>query len=272
MAGFIDKLRAAQARTNSWLCVGLDPDPALLPPSVSVADFCRRIIESTADAACAFKPNLAFFLAGGSAGIAALEEVIRAVPADAPVVLDCKVGDIGSTQRLYGEAAFGRWRVDAITVSPYVGEDAVLPLLEAYPGRGLYIVCRSSNPDARRFQDHPGSAPRLLDRVAQAAVGWAETHPAGAVGLVVGGTYPDDMRALREAAARLPFLVPGFGAQGGGLEAAVRYGATVDGIGPLINASRRVIFASRGGDFAEAARQAALETRGAINRLRDSTP
>ena len=269
MTAFIDKLRAAQEKTGSWLCVGLDPDPARLPATVGVAEFCGRIIEATADAACAFKPNLAFFLAGGSEVIAALEAVIKAVPPDTPVVLDCKVGDIGSTQRLYGEAAFGRWGVDAITVSPYVGEDAVLPLLEGYPGKGLYIVCRSSNPDARRFQDHPGAAPRLLDRVAQAAVEWAEAHPAGAVGLVTGGTYPEDIQLLREAAPKLPFLVPGFGAQGGGLEAAVRYGATVDGIGPLINASRGVIFASRGGDFAEAAGKAARETRDAINRLRN---
>jgi orotidine-5'-phosphate decarboxylase len=268
MISFKDKLRAAQERNHSWLCVGLDPDPTQLPPSVGLAGFCRQIIEATADAVCAFKPNLAFFLAGGSEGIAALEEVIKAVPADIPVVLDCKSGDIGSTQRLYGEAAFGRWGVDAMTVLPYVGEDAVLPLLEAFPGRGLYVVCRSSNPDARRFQDHPGTSPRLLDRVAENAVRWADAHPAGTVGLVAGGTFPEDIELLRRVAPGLPFLVPGFGAQGGGLDAAVRHGATADGIGPLINVSRGVMYASRGADFAEAARKAACDTRDEINRLR----
>lgn len=266
---FIDKLRAAQERHHSWLCVGLDPDLADLPPSVGAAEFCRAIIGATSDAACAFKPNLAFFLAGGSEGIAALEQVTQAIPDDLPVVLDCKVGDIGSTQRMYGQAAFGRWGVDAITVNPYVGADAVLPLLEAFPGRGLYVLCRSSNPDAVQFQDHPGTAPRLLDRVAEAARGWAAANPSSTVGLVTGATYPDDMAALRALAPELPFLVPGIGAQGGGLEASVRHGATAGGVGPLINVSRGVMYASRGADYADAARQAAITTRDEINRLRE---
>lgn len=271
MTTFKDKLRAAQERNTSWLCVGLDPDQAQMPSGLGIAEFCEALIGATAEWACAFKPNLGFFLAGGSEGIAAFEQMLKAVPADIPVLLDCKSGDIGSTQRMYGQAAFGRWGVDAITVLPYVGEDAVAPLLEAFPGKGLYIVCRSSNPDARRFQDHPGSSPRLLDRVAAEAVTWAAAYPASTVGLVAGGTYPEDVALLRANAPELPFLVPGFGAQGGGLEAAVQHGATSDGIGPLISTSRAVMYASRGADYAEAAGKAARSARDEINRLREVT-
>jgi orotidine-5'-phosphate decarboxylase len=265
---FIEKLRSAQERHQSWLCVGLDPDPAHMPPSVGIGEFCREIIDATRDLACAFKPNLAFFLAGGGEGIKALELVCKAVPGDIPVLIDCKVGDIGSTQRMYGQAAFDTFGADAITVNPYVGEDAVVSLLEAFPGRGLFVLCRSSNPDAGRFQDHPAKGPRLFERVAGAAQGWAAAYPASTVGLVAGATYPQEMARQRQIAPGLPFLVPGVGTQGGGLETAVRCGLTADGIGPLIAISRGIISASRGADTATAARAAALKYRDDINRLR----
>jgi orotidine-5'-phosphate decarboxylase len=155
-------------------------------------------------------------------------------------------------------------------VVPYVGEDAVTSLLEAFPGKGLYVVCRSSNPDARRFQDHPGTSPRLLDKVTTEAVGWATNYPGSTVGLVAGGTYPEDVELMRASAPGLPFLVPGFGPQGGGLEAAVRHGATIDGTGPLINASRSIMYASRGADYQDAARAAAIKTRDEVNTLRQN--
>jgi orotidine-5'-phosphate decarboxylase len=151
-----------------------------------------------------------------------------------------------------------------------VGADAVLPLLEAFPGRGLYVLCRSGNPDASRFQDHPGAPPRLLDGVAEAAREWAAAYPASTVGLVAGATFPGDVAALRALAPGRPFLIPGIGAQGGGLEAAVQHGATMDGIGPLINISRGVLYASTGPDYANAARRAAFAARNEINRLREN--
>ncbi len=269
MANFRDKLLAAQQRNDSWLCVGLDPDPARIPgEAAGLAAFCQAIVTATAEFACAFKPNLAFFLAHGSPGIRALEETLAAVPSDVPVVLDAKAGDIGSTQRMVGQAAFDTLGVDALTVNPYVGEDAVVPLLEAYPGRGLYVLARTSNPGARRFQDHPGQPPTLTERVAEAASEWAQAYPASTVGLVVGATYEAELESLRRQAPALPFLIPGVGAQGGELEGAVRFGAALGGPGPLINASRAVMHASSGPDFADAARAAALQLREAINQLR----
>ncbi len=272
---FREKVLAAQQRNQSWLCVGLDPDPARMPtlPELAgmggLAAFCKAIVDATADLACAFKPNLAFFLAHGSAGVAALEDVLSAIPGDMPVLLDAKFGDIGSTQRMYGQAAFGALGVDALTVSPYVGEDAVTPLLDAHPGKGLFVLARTSNPDAPRFQNHPGQPPHMYQRVVGAAQGWARAYPESTVGLVVGATYEAELEAIRAAAPSLPFLIPGVGAQGGTLDAAVRFGATADGLGPLINASRGVLYAGGGADFAAAARQAALELRDAINNLRN---
>jgi orotidine-5'-phosphate decarboxylase len=271
---FYEKLRAAQATSQSWLCVGLDPDPALMPdlPELKgpqgLAAFCGAIVAATRDLACAYKPNLAFFLAHGSAGLRALEQTLGEIPPHIPVVLDAKIGDIGSTQRMYGKAAFGALGADAVTVSPYVGEDAVLPLLEGHPGRGVFVLARTSNPDAPRFQDHPGSGTRLFELVVEAALGWAQAYPQSTVGLVVGSTHPGDLQAIRAVAPALPFLIPGIGAQGGALEAAVRFGAAADGTGPLINVSRAVIHASRGRDYADAAHQSALQFRQAINQLR----
>ncbi|MBN1427168.1 MAG: orotidine-5'-phosphate decarboxylase [Anaerolineae bacterium] len=274
---FRDKLCAAQKNHQSWLCVGLDPDPAQMPVMPGLNDvsrittFCQAIVEATHDLVCAFKPNLAFFLAHGSEGLRALKETIRAVPDDVPVVLDAKLGDIGNTQRLYGQAVFGAFDADAVTISPYMGEDVIIPLLDAYPGRGVYVVCRSSNPDGGRFQDHPGHSPYLYEQVATAAQGWAQTYPQSVVGLVVGATQPDEMVALREITPELPFLIPGVGAQGGSLDVAVRYGAPIDGPGPLINVSRGVLYASKRADYASAARDAATRLRDDINQLREST-
>ncbi len=273
-AAFRDKLIAAQAHNNSWLCVGLDPDPARMPSlpdlagSLGLAAFCKQIIAATADIACAFKPNLGFFLSHGSAGVRALEDTLAAVPSGTPVLLDAKWGDIGSTQAMYGQAAFAAFGVDALTVSPYVGEDAVTPLLEAYDGVGLYVLARTSNPGAARFQDHPGAAPHLYEQVVAAAQGWATAYPHSTVGLVVGATHPADLKHIRALAPGLPFLVPGVGAQGGELDAAVRFGAAAGGPGPLISTSRAILYASSGPDYPDAARKAALQLQQAINATR----
>ena len=278
MTTFREKLCAAQEAHQSWLCVGLDPDPAQMPAvpglegAAGIAAFCRAIIEATHALVCAFKPNMAFFLAHGAEGLRALEETIRAVPDDVPVVLDAKLGDIGNTQRLYGEAIFGVLGAGAVTISPYMGEDVIVPLLEGYPGRGVYIVCRSSNPDGGRFQNHPGHSPYLYEQVADAALGWARAYSQSLVGLVVGATQPEEMATLRKLAPELPFLVPGVGAQGGSLDAAVRHGADINGLGPLINVSRGVLYASKGPEYASAARGEAIRLRDEINRLREQSP
>jgi orotidine-5'-phosphate decarboxylase len=270
---FIEKLKAAQQQNQSWLCVGLDPDPARMPglPSLAgptgLAAFCKAIVEATADLVCAFKPNLGFFLAHGSAGIVALEETLTAIPPDIPVILDAKSGDIGNSQRRYGEAAFGAFGVDAMTVSPYVGEDAITPLLEAYPGCGLFVLARTSNPGAERFQNHPGEGTLLYEEVVRAVDDWSKTYSESTLGLVVGATYESELATLRTAAPALPFLIPGIGAQGGSLEAAVKFGPTVDGIGPVINVSRAVLYASGESDYTDAAWQAALQLRDTINHL-----
>ncbi len=277
MASFIEKLKATQRKNQSWLCVGLDPDPARMPglPSLAgpegLAVFCKSIVEATGDLVCAYKPNLGFFLAHGSKGIAALEETLAAIPPEIPVILDAKAGDIGNSQRRYGEAAFGALNVDAMTISPYVGEDAVIPLLEAYPGCGLFVLARTSNPDAPRFQNHPGEGTLLYEKVVQAVVGWSEAYPGNTLGLVVGATAESELEELRSAAPVLPFLVPGIGAQGGSLEATVKFGPTVDGIGPVINVSRGVLYASGESDYTDAARQAALQLRDAINQVSTTT-
>jgi orotidine-5'-phosphate decarboxylase len=273
MAPFIEKLKAAQQKNQSWLCVGLDPDPVRMPglPSLAgptgLAVFCKAIVKATADLVCAFKPNLGFFLAHGSKGISALEETLAAIPPDIPVILDAKAGDIGNSQRRYGEAAFGTFGGDAMTVSPYVGEDAIVPLLEAYPGCGLFVLARTSNPGAVRFQNHPGQGTLLYEEIVRAVDGWSKTHSESTLGLVVGATYESELEELRKAAPDLPFLVPGIGAQGGSLGAAVKYGPTADGTGPVINVSRSVLYASGESDYTDAARQAALQLRDTINHL-----
>lgn len=277
MATFREKLVAAQAETGSWLCVGLDPDSARMPAHLAgqgadgLALFCRAIVEATAAHACAFKPNLAFFLAGGAAGIRALEMTLEAIPPEKPVLLDAKVGDIGNTQRQYARAAFEAFGVDAVTVSPYVGADAVMPLLESYPGRGMYVLARTSNPDAPRFQDHEGGGAMLYQAVVDAAAEWAADHPASTVGLVVGATYEGELESIRRRAPSLPFLIPGIGAQGGTPGAAARFGPTADGVGPLISASRSVLYASSGEDYASAAGQAALQLKELIAQHRPSS-
>lgn len=277
MMAFAEKLCASQERNQSWLCIGLDPDPSRMPDlpylhgSGGLATFCTGIVEATHDLVCAYKPNLAFFLSHGAAGIDALRQTLSAIPDGIPTVLDAKVGDIGNTQLMYGKAAFETLGVDAMTVNPYIGGDAVIPLLKAYPGRGLFVLCHTSNPDARLFQGHPGESPYLYKRVAEAAQEWARAHPESTVGLVIGATYPGDLAEIRQMVPDLPFLIPGIGTQGGVLEASVRFGVVVDGPGPLISVSRAILYAASDSNYVGAAREVALKLRGEINLLREQT-
>ncbi|MEO7022038.1 MAG: orotidine-5'-phosphate decarboxylase [Ktedonobacteraceae bacterium] len=271
---FLEKLLAAERSNQSLLCVGLDPEPERLPAELrdlpvekAVVQFCRTIIEATAPYASVYKPNLAFFEVLGPAGLVALQEVIRAIPTHIPVIADAKRGDIGNTARNYAAAIFETYGCDAVTVNPYLGHDAVAPFL-AYRDKGVIILCRTSNPGARDFQDLPvqeadGSTRPLYEVVAQRVQSWNE---AGNCGLVVGATYPQELRTIRALCPELPILVPGIGAQGGDLEAVVPAAVDVRGERAMISVSRAILYADTGVNYAEAAANAARTFRDQINQ------
>jgi orotidine-5'-phosphate decarboxylase len=272
-ARFADKLAAAVARNDSLVCVGLDPDPRQVPDAVRgrpdwLAYFAAGIVEATADLVCCYKPNLAFYEALGEAGLAGLRATLRAMPADVPVLLDAKRGDVGVSARAYAAALFDNLGADAVTASPYLGFDTLEPFLD-YADRGVFVLCKTSNPGAAEFQDLlvevDGARRPLYEQVARAAVR-ANRH--GNVGLVVGATHAEAFRTVRAVAPDLPLLVPGVGAQGGDLAMAVGEGQDEHGRGVLIASSRTIIYASRGPAWQAAARAAAQELRAAINALR----
>lgn len=275
---FRERLRAASERSGSLLCVGLDPDPARLPTHLGPADdartvlaFNRAIIEATADIVCAYKPNLGFYLAYGPAGVEALIETRRLIPAEIPVILDAKVGDLGNTSVAYARAYFDAWNFDAVTVHPYMGEDSLEPFLSR-SDRAVFVLVKTSNPGSGDLQDLPvtdeGTTEPLYLRVAERARRWQGRY--GTCGLVVGATYPRQLAEVRERCPDPPILVPGVGAQGGDLTTTVQAGLDSAGGGLLINAARGVIYAGTGPDFAQAARRAAIELRDAINLARQS--
>ena len=268
MGGFVDKLHAAAERNGSLLCVGLDPDPALMPVE-DVGAFCRAIVEATSDLVCAYKPNLGFFEALGRPGLAALEQTLEAVPSHIPVIGDAKRGDI---HRFYAKAMFETWGFDAATVHPYAGRDTVEHFL-AYADRGVFVLCRTSNPGARDFQDlavtppYGGDTMPMYEWVAMQALAW---NDAGNVGLVVGATYPDELRRVRDLCPTLPILLPGVGAQQGALEASLENGVDENGRNLIVSASRSVLYASPDpGGYADAARREAGALRDRINAVLD---
>jgi orotidine-5'-phosphate decarboxylase len=266
----MELLRDASHRNRSLLCVGLDPDPRQIPAAPHagadpVYAFCMAIVEATADLVCAFKPNIAFFEALGPAGVATLQRLVGDMPRTVPVIIDAKRGDIGSTAVAYAEAIFERLGADAVTLSPYLGGDAMQPFLD-YADRGCFILCKTSNPGSGDVQDLKlaSGEPLYLAVARRAQHAW---NTNGNAGLVVGATYPAVLAQVRAACPDLPILVPGVGVQGGELAAAVRAAIDTHSAGALINASRSILYAS-GADFAEAARQEALRLRDAINAAR----
>lgn len=271
---FDDRLRAAMTRAQSLVCIGLDPDLDRFPPNLqgsrdparAIIDFNAAIIAATHDLVCAYKPNLGFYAQYGLSGLEALVETRRLVPADVPVILDCKVNDMASTATVYARGYFDEWDFDAITVNGYLGDDAMAPFL-AYPDRGLFILCRTSNPGARTIQDLPvssdGREHPLYLVIADQIQRWAEQGPA-TVGLVVGATYPAELALIRERCPGLPILLPGVGAQGGDLESSLAVGRDRSGVGLMVSSSRAITYASSGEDFAERARAATLNLRSAI--------
>lgn len=269
----MDRLLESSRQKNSLVCVGLDVDPERVPEPLRgrsdwVYEFNRGIIEATSDLVCAYKPNLAFYEALGVYGWEALERTVKAMPQDVVVLGDAKRGDIGHTARAYARALFDGFGFDAVTVNPYLGRDAVEPFL-AYEDRGVFLLCKTSNPGSGDFQDLVCTAPEgqlpLYQVVALRARQW---NTRGNLGLVVGATYPEELAAVRRLAPELPLLIPGVGAQAGDLERTVLEGTDGAGERVLINSSRQVIYASTGPDWRDAARRAAAQLRDAINGYR----
>ena len=276
---FIEQLHTATREHASLLCVGLDPDPARFPDhlrgnSARIFDFCAAIVDATADLACAFKPQIAYFAAHRAEE--QLERLIAHIHRNAPgvpVILDAKRGDIGSTAEQYAVEAFERYDADAVTLSPFMGFDSVEPYLRHH-GKGAFLLCRTSNPggddlQAQRLASVDGQ-PMLYEHVARLAQGPWNLN--GQLGLVVGATYPNEIERVRALAPTLPLLIPGVGAQGGDARATVRAGLRVEGdtvTGPIVvNSSRAILYASAGTAFAAAARQAAERTRAELHDAR----
>jgi orotidine-5'-phosphate decarboxylase len=268
---FIDKLAARWNTADTLLAVGLDPDPTRFPAHLRSRDdaifaFCRAIVDATADLVCAFKPQIAYFAATRAEDeLESLIAHIKAHHADVPVILDAKRGDMGSTSEQYAREVFERYDADAVTLQPYQGVDAIAPYL-AYPGRGAFILCRTSNPGGDALQMLDVGGERLYERVARLASG--QWNANGQLGLVVGATYPAELARVRAIVGDMPLLVPGIGAQGGDVQAAVLAGQTGIGTGMVINSSRAILHAGHGEDFANVARAAAQRTRDEINRFR----
>ena len=263
---FSDKLRAAQQANNSFLCIGLDPDPELMAHP-HVPSFIQEIVDGTSDLVCAYKPNLAFFEAMGWQGMQTLAEAVRNVPRHIPIIADAKRGDIGNTSRFYARAIFDVYKFDACTVNAWGGREGVQPFLD-YRDRGIFIWIRSSNSGAADIQDLPLTDGRpLYEAVAEQARGWND-H--GNVGLVVGATWPEQLERVRDLCPEMQILVPGVGPQEGDLEASVQAAMDSQGGGFLMNVSRSVLYASKGDDYVKAARKAAQKLRGRINLMREA--
>ena len=266
---FKSKLRASEDATGSLLCLGLDPEPDLLPPSVdrtpeAIARFVRTIVDAVDGAVASYKLNVAFYERWGREAGWFLDQALQALPAERPVILDAKRSDVGSTAQAYAHALFEAWQADAVTVHPYLGYDSVAPFL-AHKEKEVFIVCRTSNPGAAEFQHLRSDGEALYRHVARAGVRW-DHH--GNVGFVVGATAPAELRDVRQIAGDRLLLVPGIGAQGGDLRAAVSAALRRDGRGAVISVSRAILFASTGTDYASAAHDAAYRLRDAINALR----
>ena len=270
---FLDMLAGAERANRSMLCVGLDPEPTKFPAGLKgdankIYDFCAAIVDATADLVSSFKPQIAYFAAHRAEGqLERLMEHMRRVAPQVPIILDAKRGDIGSTAEQYAKEAFERYGADAVTLSPFMGFDSVQPYLK-YEGKGAFLLCRTSNPGGDDLQNQRLASvegqPLLYEHVARLAQGPWNLN--GQLGLVVGATYPAEIERVRQVAPHAPLLIPGVGAQGGDAVATVKAGwrGKPDGssAGPIIvNSSRAILYASSEGDYAQAARRVAQQTR-----------
>jgi orotidine-5'-phosphate decarboxylase len=257
---FADAVRQNAHQNQSWLCLGLDPDPARLPAGIAsdihgIALFCKEIIEATRRHVAAYKLNFAFYEALGAEGWSMLQQVREAVPAGMPVIADAKRGDIPNTSRAYASAIFEKLRFDAVTVTPYVGWDGLAPFT-AHAGKGVFVVCKTSNPGASDLQD------RLID--GEPLYLWVARHALSLkseadIGLVIGATQPEALRTVRALSSSVLILAPGVGSQGASAAEASALGANPDGDNLLANVSRSVLYASTGTDFAAAAARVSVQ-------------
>ena len=267
---FNQQLQLAWASQGSMLCVGFDPDPKRLPPSLQgkpegIFEFCREIADATADLVCAFKPQFAYF--ASQRAEAQLEKLIKHLKdkyPNIPVILDSKRGDIGSTADHYALEAFERYGADAVTVNPYMGFDTIEPYLK-HAGKGVIVLCRTSNPGGSdlQFLNVNSGEPLYLHVAKLASQKW---NSSGQISLVVGATFPEEIAKVRAIVGDMPLLIPGIGAQGGDIDTTVKAGCITGapGTGMIINSSRAILYASSGSDFAKAARAVAQSTRDAL--------
>lgn len=267
---FQQKLDNKIGETNSLLCIGLDPAEDKLPAVVngSFLEFNKSIVDTTHDIVCAYKPNSAFYEARGSKGIEELKatcDYIHSKYPQTPIILDAKRGDIGHTNDGYVSMAFEYLRVDAITLQPYLGKESLAPFLK-YKDKGLIILCRTSNPGSGELQDLTINGKPLYKFVAENVVN--DWNARGNCLMVVGATYPEELKEVRKIAGDMTFLVPGIGAQGGDIQKTVKAGLNSQKKGMIISSSRSVIFASGGEDFAQRARDEATTLRDEINKYR----
>ncbi len=264
---FQQQLRASAHRANSIVCVGLDPVLDKMPthlhslePAQAIIAFNRAIIDATADVAMAFKPNLGFYIAYGVAGLEALAETRRMIDRSIPVILDCKVGDFEYTAASYARGFLDEWEFDAVTASPYIGRESLQPFL-GRAEKGAFVLCKTSNPGSGEFQDltvqHTDRTNPLYITVAERVDAWNEDLP-GTAGLVVGATWPEQLREVRTVAPDLPILMPGVGAQEGDLATALAAGSGSHPGDLIVSASRSIIYASTEADFGEASRSAVV--------------
>ena len=275
---FIERLARAETRNRSFLCIGLDPDPARFPQQMKgdptrIFEFCKQIVDATHDLVIAFKPQIAYFAAQRAEDqLERLIDHIHGVAPEVPVILDAKRGDIGSTAQQYAREAFERYRADALTLSPFMGFDSIEPYLQ-YPDKGLFLLCRTSNSGGAELQAQRLTSGELLfEHIARLANGpWNRNRQ---LGLVVGATVPTELTRVRDLAPHLPLLIPGLGAQGGDAQATVRAawrGENGQTVAPIVvNSSRAILYASDGADYASAARHAAGAARQALNQARDT--
>ena len=266
---FNEKLKNAMKMNQSLLCIGLDPDLELMREGMAVSKFNKAIINATADLVCAYKLNLAFYEALDK-GMESLKRTIKAIPKNIPIIGDCKRGDIGNTSKAYAKAMFSLHGFDAVTVNPYMGFDSIEPFID-YWEKGVFILCRTSNPGGADFQNLAfgleGKQVPLFEIVALKAEQWNKKGKGHNIGLVVGATNPEELKLIRHNHPKMLLLIPGIGAQGGDLAAAVQNGVDSWGGGAIFTSSRQIIYASKRRDFAQAARQVALSLRDEIKHL-----
>ena len=268
---FIKAIESAWQEKNSLLCVGLDPDLSKIPANLRnlenpLFEFNKAIVDATSDLVCAFKPQIAYYSASHAERDLELTiDYIHQNHPGIPVILDAKRGDIGATAEMYMQEVFDRYQADAVTINPYMGADTLQPFLDR-KDKGVIILCRTSNPGAKDIQDLDSNGKKLYQIVASKAV--SEWNDNGNVLLVVGATYPQELKEIRFIVGDMPFLVPGIGAQGGDVESAVKNGKSRSGAGMIINSSRGIIYASNKDDFAKAARKAAATLKDEINQYR----